>query len=126
MTEPIRRGHIFWVPDSTIRLPPNDKRDFHRQRPFLVLSNDTKNTETTWPIVFGCPLSTSDEHATEFDVPLPKGAGGVPYDCYVLVVLAQAIAKSKLRDRTGQLDANVMEEIIARQLEYQGIITRPT
>lgn len=126
MTDPIRRGHIYWVPDSAFKLPPNDKRVFHKRRPFLVLSNDTKNTDTAWPIVFGFPLSTSDEHATEFDVPLSKGTGGVVDDCYVLVALAQAVAKSKLQDHTGQLNANIIEELIARQLQYLGAIGHHT
>ena len=122
MTGPIRRGHIYWVPDSAFKLPPNDKRELHRQRPYLVFSNDMKNTEPEWPIVFGFPLSTSDEHSTEFDVHLSKGDGGVMSDCFVLVTLAQAVSKSKLGDRTGQLSANRTDEILARHLGYLGAI----
>ena len=122
MTAPIRRGHIYWVPDSAIQLPPNNTRPVHKHRPYLVMSNDSKNTDTAWPIVFGYPLSTSDDRATEFDVPVAKGAGGVITDCYVLVALAQAIAKSKLGDRTGQLDAGIIEEVMMRQLTYLGFV----
>ena len=64
--------------------------------------------------------------ATEFDVPVAKGAGGVITDCYVLVALAQAIAKSKLGDRTGQLDAGIIEEVMCRFEFLQRKVTEST
>ncbi len=122
MKAPIRQGHIYWVPDSAIKLPPNDKREVHRRRPYLVMSSDAKNADESWPVVFGFPLSTSQDRGTEFDVPLPRGSAGLPEDCLVMVPLAQALAKSKLGDHTGQLDANTREAVVARLLSYFGVL----
>lgn len=83
MSEPIRQGHLYWVPDSAIHLPPNEKRLVHKQRPYLVVSTD----------------------------------------CFVLIPLAQAMAKSKLMGRMGQLDANLREAVTARFLAYLGFIS---
>ena len=120
MSVPIRRGGVYWVDDRVVGLPPTetDKRNFHPRRPFLVVSNDDRNCEDDWPMVLGYPISTADHFRSEFDVPLPKGAANLPDRCHVQVALAQPIAKTKVLDRLGQVDANTMELVVARFISY--------
>lgn len=124
MTDPIRRGAVYWIPDTSVNLPPNagPTRKIKPKRPFLVISNDKQNDEAGWPVVLGFPLTTSDEFRSEFDVALKKGAGDLPEDCTVRVVLLQPIAKTKIGPRIGQLPANTVQECVARALDYMGAL----
>jgi mRNA-degrading endonuclease toxin of MazEF toxin-antitoxin module len=86
----------------------------------LVVSGDDTNDDPTWPVVLGFPLSTSDEFASRFDVSLKKGAANLPQDCWVRVNMLQPIAKEKLREWIGSLDANNVELCLARLIEHIG------
>ncbi len=85
------------------------------------MSGDT-NQDASWPIVLGFPLSTAREFTSEFDVALKAGQANLPEDCWVRVEMMQPIAKTKLVERVGQLDANVIEECMTRFLSYLGEI----
>lgn len=124
MTVPIRRGAVYWIPDAAVALPPTEMKDrnLHPKRPFLVLSADVRNVEGDWPVVLGFPLSTADKFISEYDVVLPKGTANLTDRCHVQVALLQPLAKSKLLEWLGQVDANTMEVIIARHLTYIGVI----
>lgn len=120
MTVPIRLGGLYWVPDSAVSLPPQTlkERNLHPRRPFLVISNDTVNTDDGWPVVLGFPLTTSHEFATSFCVSLAKGVCSLPQQCWVQVPLLQPLAKSKLLEYAGPLPANLVEEVKLRLVTY--------
>lgn len=121
MRPPIRRGEVLWLADHSVKLPPETNRTEHQRRPVVVLSRDANNTDAEWPVFFGCPIS-SQGYATEFDVKLAAGAGGLAKKGWVRVALAQPFSKTDALERAGQLDANVIEQIVARLLSYVGAI----
>lgn len=82
------------------------------------MSGDAHNTDESWPIVLGFPLSTAIEFKSELDVELEAGQAGLPERCWVRIEMMQPMPKEKLRERAGQLEARVVEECMARLLGY--------
>lgn len=122
MTVVIRRGGIYWIPDSAANFPPVALKDrkLHKQRPFLVISDDQSNVDPNWPVVVGFPLSTSDEFRGRFDVALKAGTANLPEDSWVRINMLQPMAKEKLRERVGGLDANNVELCLERLIQHIG------
>jgi mRNA-degrading endonuclease toxin of MazEF toxin-antitoxin module len=121
---PIRRGGLYWVPDSAVNFPPlaPKERAPHPRRPFLVISNDERNVEESWPVALGFPITTAHEFKTEYDIEIPKNTGGLGEDSVIRVVMLQPIAKTKLTERIGQLPAETVEACVARMFEYTGAL----
>jgi len=117
MRPPIRRGSVLWLPDTSINLPPDVNRTLHPKRPVIVLSRDLNNTDDLWPVFVGCPIS-SGSSSSEFDVRLAANEGGLAKKGWARVALIQPFAKVDVMDRAGQLDASVVDEILARWLQY--------
>lgn len=117
-------GALYLVSDKAISMPPEDTRNLHQERRyFLVLSGSDSNSDPTWPIVFGCPLSSARDFNTIYDVKLAAGEGNVVKKCWVRVTLAQPLAKADLQDRAGTLTASRLEEVQAKLLWYMGMIS---
>ncbi|MFH9393974.1 type II toxin-antitoxin system PemK/MazF family toxin [Streptomyces sp. NPDC017556] len=122
MTVPVITGGIYLVNDRAIKLPPEDKRNWHvTRRSFLVLSGGDTNAASDWPIIFGCPLSTATSFVSRFDVKLAAGEGNVNKKCWVRIPQAQPLTKADLQDHTGILTAARLEEVYARLLWYMGL-----
>lgn len=118
----IHKGGIYLVKEDAFTLPPEHLRIAHRERrPFLVLGGDT-NSEFAWPIVSGCPISSSTSFRTRFDIKLSCGEGGVSKKCWVRVPAVQPILKADLEDYLGALPADRLEEVEARVLLYLGVL----
>ena len=95
---PIISGGIYLVKDSLLILPSAEARAVHEERRrFVVISGDT-NTETDWPVVLGCPISSSTTHRTRFDVHLAAGEAGTAKRCWVRVPAVQPLRKVDLQD----------------------------
>jgi mRNA-degrading endonuclease toxin of MazEF toxin-antitoxin module len=109
------------MPDHSVKLPPETNRTEHPRRPVVVLSRDVNNADAEWPVFLGCPIS-SQGYATEFDVKVVAGAGGLARKGWVRVALAQPFSKTDAMERVGQFDANTMEQIVARLLNFIGAI----
>ncbi|MEO8528949.1 MAG: type II toxin-antitoxin system PemK/MazF family toxin [Pseudolysinimonas sp.] len=124
MSDPIRRGGIYLVPDTSVNFPPRTLKDrnIKRRRPFLVLSNDATNTDESWLIVLGFPLSTSKDFRSEFDIELSAAIEGLTEDCWVQVAMLQPLAKAKLVTRLGQVPASEMERVVTNLARYSGLI----
>ena len=117
-------GGIYLVSDSLLTLPPESDREVHRERRrFVVLSGTQTNSDTDWPIVFGCPISGSTHYRTRFDVKLGSGEAGATKKCWIRVPAAQPVLKADLCDLTGILAAPRLEEVYARLLGYMGVLT---
>ncbi|MEU6496460.1 type II toxin-antitoxin system PemK/MazF family toxin [Streptomyces sp. NPDC046984] len=115
-------GGIYLVDDRAIKLPPEDKRNFHTtRRSFLVLSGTDTNSDPVWPIVFGCPLSTAASFRSRFDVKLAAGEGNVNKKCWIRIPQAQPITKDDLQDHTGILNETRLQEVYARLFWYMGL-----
>lgn len=118
---PIRRGHVYWVPDEEVDLPPEQNRTPHSQRPVVILTGDHKNDDAKWPIVTVCPVSSGSQ-ASEYDVRIPANAGGLKAKGWARVCLVQPMEKQFIGERVGQLDANFVDELMANYLGYLGAI----
>ncbi|MEZ2388238.1 type II toxin-antitoxin system PemK/MazF family toxin [bacterium RCC_150] len=118
---PIRRGHLYWVADSEVEMPPEQNRTSHSQRPVIVITGDHKNDDTDWPIVAVCPVS-SGAQASAYDVRIPANTGGLRAKGWARVCLIQPLDKALLGDRIGQLEANMVDDVIANYLGYLGAI----
>jgi mRNA-degrading endonuclease toxin of MazEF toxin-antitoxin module len=115
-------GGVYTVNDGLIRLLPAGKRQKHPTRPFLVLSSTEIVLDNDWPTVVGCPLSTSDEWNTEYDVRLRRGDGGVDKDCWVRVTAIQPIEKKSLDFYKGEIGRQSLHEVRAALTAYLGMI----
>jgi hypothetical protein len=74
-------GGLYFVADEKVTLLPREDRQVHEERRrFVVLSGDT-NSDETWPLVLGCPVSGSTSFRTRFDVKLAAGEAGTTKKC---------------------------------------------
>ncbi len=116
-------GGIYYVLDTQIRLPPDGEREIHdSRRPFVVLSTSLKNNDPGWPVVLGCPISSSTKFYTEFCVKLGAGQAGMPKKTWIRVPALQPLAKSDLQDHIGLLTPELLETLQARVLQYIGLV----
>jgi len=124
MPYPVRRGYIYQVNDAVLRLPPEEQRQVHNERrPFLVFSGDTINSDATFQVVSGFPISSSTTYRTEFDVKLATGDGNVSKKCWVRVHALQPILKTDLQDCTGKrLSDTLLEQIEAQLFRFLGSV----
>lgn len=116
----IQRGMIFNVSDGKLTLPPEHLRGqaHESSRPFVILSNNTKNVDPSFPIVMGCPISSSTTYRTQYDVKLSAGEGNLRKKSWARIPALQPIAKCDLSDRLGQLDSDRLLDIDASIAEY--------
>ncbi len=116
-------GGLYLVADSKLTLLPAEERQVHAERRrFLVLSSLETNSDESWPVVLGCPVSASTSYKTRFDVKLAYGEAGVTKKCWIRVPAAQPLLKDDLEDLTGTLSADRLEEVQARLVDYLGMI----
>ncbi|WP_407921053.1 type II toxin-antitoxin system PemK/MazF family toxin [Arthrobacter terricola] len=112
---------MYWVADSEIDMPPEQNRTTHPRRPVVVLTGDHKNDDSDWPIVVVCPVS-SGAQVSEYDVRIPANTGGLSSKGWARVCLIQPLDKAFLDDRIGQLEANMVDQLMANYLGYLGAI----
>ncbi|WP_375164186.1 type II toxin-antitoxin system PemK/MazF family toxin [Paenarthrobacter sp.] len=116
---PIRRGYVYWVPDEQVALPPENHRTSHSRRPVIVLTGDHKNDDGHWPVVTVCPVSSGAQNS-EYDIRIPANTGGLPSKGWARVCLVQPMDKHFIGERIGQLDAKLVDQIMANYLGYLG------
>lgn len=118
----VTRGAIFMIPDGALTLPPESLRgEVHKERrPFVILTNNESILDPNFPIVTGCPISSSTNFRTSFDVKLPAGEGGVVKKCWVRIPAIQPLAKSVVltQDMCGTLSPAYLEAIDVAIAEY--------
>lgn len=114
-------GGVYTVIDEKIRLLPAGERYKHPTRPFLVLSPTAIMQDDAWPVVVGCPLSTSDKWHTEYDVEILKGVAGLESNSWVRVPAIQPIEKDDLDFFKGQVPGNLLVQVRASIAAYCGL-----
>lgn len=120
---PARKGQVWLVPDRHLHLPPDVKRkQVHESRPFLILSGDATNQDSEFPIVLGCPISTSARFATEFCVKLGASEANLPKKSWVRVVAIQPLDVTHLGELSGSLTSERVAEVEAALFQYMGIL----
>jgi mRNA-degrading endonuclease toxin of MazEF toxin-antitoxin module len=124
---PIVRGGVYLVPDDILILLPSQLRKLIHtgRRHFVVLSGDETNSDTKWPLVSGCPISSQTKWKTKFDIALGAGEAGVQKKCWVRVPALQSIEKQHLEDFTGHLDPARLEQIDVSLFWYLGQLSQP-
>lgn len=110
------------VPDKALSLPPNAGREFHGQRPVIVISGDAQNADDTWRHILVIPTSSSGRLKTEFCVKLAYGTANLTSKCWARTPMPQPVAKNDLIDYLGQMPADIMETIDNGLLAYMGLI----
>jgi mRNA-degrading endonuclease toxin of MazEF toxin-antitoxin module len=117
------QGGIYYVDERWLNLPPESERIVHdARRPFLVLSGNATNSESTWRTVSGCPISGSTTYRTRFDVKFSAGEWGLTKKCWLRVHALQPVMKADLEDQLGLIDNVRLEEVQARVLQHLGLL----
>ncbi|WP_420438269.1 type II toxin-antitoxin system PemK/MazF family toxin [Candidatus Poriferisodalis sp.] len=118
----IRLGDVYDIDDDLIRMLPEGDRSFHASRPFVVL-NDIGNDQQHWPVVMGCPISSSAKSTTAFCVQLQSGEAGMNKTSWIRVAALQPLEKSDLAPSRwrGRLPAQRLAEVRGNLLFYLGL-----
>ncbi|MGC5009715.1 type II toxin-antitoxin system PemK/MazF family toxin [Streptosporangium sp. DT93] len=123
MKSVIRKGGVYWVSDSSLTLPPNDKRKIKPRRPVLVLSGDATNEDPQWPIVLVAPISTSPAMKTDFCLKLGAGTANLPEKGWVRIVALQPLVKEDIADYVGHLPAAMLAIVEENLFAYMELIS---
>ncbi len=124
----IKRGDIWTIPDRIITFPtdrlPKSKRTTHDKRPVLILSCDEDLAKVRPLTALISPLSTvKDKSATDFM--LSAGTANLKEDSVVRLGLIQPILKIDLKEKIGDLQLPVLDQIMTVLLCNLGILQRP-
>ena len=97
----IRRGDIYWVD-----LPDSKGREIKDIHPAVVVSNDKQNTAS--PLIVIMPITSLKEgdKVFSFQVPITLREKSV-----ILVDQIRTIDRDKFKDKIGEVDDRLMEEI---------------
>ena len=113
---------MYLVADDAISLPPDSARDYHEERrPFVIISGQDSNDNPAWPLVLGCPMSSSTKQKTEFCVKLAVGEANCIKKTWIRVPAIQPLEKKALGDYTGPLPDEKLELLRAKVLQYMGL-----
>ncbi|WP_428122584.1 type II toxin-antitoxin system PemK/MazF family toxin [Candidatus Poriferisodalis sp.] len=101
---------------------PESDRSLHASRPFVVL-NDIGNDQPNWPVVMGCPISSSAKSTTAFCIQLQSGVAGMQKTSWVRTPALQPLEKSDLLPSRwrGRLPARLLAEVRGSILYYLGL-----
>lgn len=126
--EIIKRGDIWIISDSIVTFPtdrlPKSKRTTHEKRPVLVLSCDEDLAKVRPLTALISPVSTvKDKAATDFM--LPAGTAGLKEDSMVRLGLIQPILKIDLKERIGNVEPTILDQIMTVLLCNLGVLQRP-
>ena len=90
-SDAIRRGDIYWV-----NLDPTIGSEIKKQRPALIVSNDSANRYS--PLVTILPISSKVSKPYPFEVLLPAGSGGLKLTSIVKANQIRTVDKQRLVD----------------------------
>lgn len=126
--ETIKRGDIWIISDSIITFPterlPRSKRTHHEKRPVLVLSCDEDLAKVRPLTALISPVSTVKDKAVT-DYMLPAGTAGLKEDSMIRLGLIQPILKIDLKERIGNLEPSILDQIMTVLLCNIGVLQRP-
>lgn len=96
MSQPVRRGDIFWA-----NLDPTVGVEIQKTRPVVVVSNDAINQYSRLVIVV--PVTTNTVRLSPSHVLIPQGEGGLSQDSKALTEQIRAMDKQRLTVKIGTL-----------------------
>ena len=121
-TVEIIAGGVYYVADDKLALPPESKRTRHEERrPFVVISGQTQNSDSRWPLVLGCPISSSTTQRTRFCIKLSQGEANLSKKSWIRVPAIQPLDKGDLGDFLGTLPEITAENLMASILKYMDV-----
>lgn len=113
MSQPVRRGGIFWA-----NLDPTIGVEIKKTRPVVVVSNDVINQHSRLVIVV--PLTTNTAHLSPSHVLIPYGEGGLSQDSKVLTEQIRTMDKQRLTSQIGTISdryLRLIEQAIRNSLD---------
>jgi mRNA interferase MazF len=111
MSQPIRRGEIWWV-----CLDPARGSEIRKTRPCVVISADEVNRQRRTPVVI--PLSSAPDAAPPVVVSVPSAG----LDSVAVVDQIRAVDKSRFVRTTGNLGA---EDLAALESALSRVLALP-
>lgn len=123
----IRRGDVYLVTYTFPheRAGEQTEEKIVKDRPVLVLQNDTDNANARYPLVLAAPITTrKTDRAYEQDVLLPAGEANLRQDSKVLLGLTQPFLKKRLGRRLGRVSAARLRQVDVKLLRLFGFISR--
>jgi len=105
MTNPVRRGDIFYAD-----LSPVVGSEQGGIRPVLIVQNDTGNRHS--PTVIAAAITSQLGKArlpTHIEIPAPSS--GLSRDSVILLEQVRTLDKSRLRERMGKVDSATMNKV---------------
>lgn len=115
-------GGVYYVADDKLALPPESKRTRHEERrPFVVISGQAQNNDSRWPLVLGCPISSSTTHRTRFCIKLSQGDANLGKKSWIRVPTIQPLDKDDLEDLLGTLPEEIAQNLMASILDYMDV-----
>jgi len=107
----IERGQIWWI-----NLDPSVGAEIRKERPCVVLSNNTVNRVRRTPVVV--PLSASPESAPPVVVPVPSAGK----DSVAVIDQIRAVDKSRFTRSSGRVSETDLELIANSVLEMLDLL----
>ncbi|MBI4283109.1 MAG: type II toxin-antitoxin system PemK/MazF family toxin [Chloroflexi bacterium] len=104
MPQDIKRGEIYWVDWN-----PGRGSEQSGLRPALVVQNDVGNKFSPTTIV--AALTTAIEKPYPFLVKVTAKESGLPKDSTINLAVVLTVAKTRLRNKCGELSEAKMSEV---------------
>jgi mRNA interferase MazF len=104
----MKRGDVYRV-----RPDPIEGSEQAGTRPAVIVSRDAINRYS--PVVLICPLTNAGHVPRLYpsDVPVRAPEGGLRLDSVVLTLQLRAVAKTRLLELLGELEADTMAQVEA-------------
>ena len=100
----IKRGDIFFADWSPVIGSEQDGT-----RPVLIVQNNLGNKFS--PTVIAVPITTQKKPLLPTHIPIPKEKFGLQKDSIILVEQIRTLDKSRLKEKVGKLNFEIMEKV---------------
>ncbi|MBN7353583.1 PemK-like protein [Mycobacteroides abscessus subsp. abscessus] len=121
----VMRWGIYQVDDALIRFLPEEEREPHTSRFFVVITNSRDCASSSeLPYVLGCPTSTQLRRVVyPWDVELPGNACGTSEpQCWIKVTQLQGIEKRHLTRFAGEVPTRLRTPVMSNIVDFLDLI----
>lgn len=121
------RGSVWWADEQAISLLPSESRTVvHQERPFLILSKNEENLKPDQEIFAGCPMSTSEDWVTAYDVEMNDELSrqyGFDKRSWIRIGHIQPIERKFLKRYKGILPEEKQFEVDSKMIDYLALLS---
>ncbi|MEX0973828.1 MAG: type II toxin-antitoxin system PemK/MazF family toxin [Bacillota bacterium] len=122
-TRDYKQGEIYLADDKKISMP-DMPREYHVERPVVILYNHPLNRDPLYPLVIAAPLTTRIDYKHSSDLELFADKDGVRSDSLLKMNLVQPFVKVELSERPiGCLTQDAVDRMLALMVDLLGIDT---